>query len=148
MQKLLLIPVLICSISCLDSKKKMETQQRTQIENYLQSYNDFNVPGMLTDLDKDLVFENYSGDELTHVIAGLEAFEQQAIEAKSYFTTRKQVITSWDFEGDQVRINVDYHAILAIDFPNGMKAGDTLDLKGRSVFTFDKGKILKIEDRS
>ena len=140
--------ILLLTTSCLDSKKQMETTQRTQIENYIQSYNAFDIEGMLLDLDENIVFENYSGDELTHSIVGLVAFEQQATEAKSYFASRKQSITSWEFDGELVSITLDYHAVLAIDFPNGMKAGDTLNLKGRSIFTFDAGKIIKIEDRS
>lgn len=103
---------------------------------------------MVLNLNENVVFENYSRDELTHAISGLEAFEQQATEEKSYFTTRKQVITSWNFEGDTVSIDIDYHAVLAIDFPNGMKAGDTLQLKGQSVLTFQDGKITGIVDKS
>lgn len=126
----------------------MEEIQRNQIENYLESYNTFDVDGMLIDLDENIIFENFSGNELTHSITGLEAFRQQAVEATSYFSSRKQVVTEWKFEGDTVTINIDYHAILAIDFPNGMKAGDTLDMKGQSIFTFNEMKIIKIVDRS
>ncbi len=148
MRNLIIIMMVLLIFSCLDSKKKMEEIQRAQIENYLKSYNTFDVEGMLKDLDEAIVFENYSGNERTHSISGVKAFEQQAIEAKSYFSSREQVVSKWSFEGNTVTIDINYHAVLAIDFPNGMKAGDTLDMKGQSVFTFNKTKIIKIVDRS
>jgi hypothetical protein len=37
---------------------------------------------------------------------------------------------------------------LASDLPNGMKAGETLRLNGRSEFTFCDGKIYRIKDVS
>lgn len=145
MRPSIFIANLLLLVSYLDSKKKMETTQRTQIENYIQSYNAFDTEGMLSDLDENIIFENYSADELTHSITGLEAFKQQATEAKSYFSSREQVITSWDFDGNQVNINLEYHAVLAIDFPNGMKAGDTLDLKGQSISHLEKAKSLRLK---
>jgi hypothetical protein len=37
---------------------------------------------------------------------------------------------------------------LAVDFPNGMKAGDVLRLNGRSEYTFRDGRIYQIIDFS
>lgn len=45
-------------------------------------------------------------------------------------------------------IDISYKAILAIDLPNGMQAGDTLELNGKSEFEFDNRKIKKISDYS
>jgi len=39
-------------------------------------------------------------------------------------------------------------ARLAVDLPNGLKIGDTLQLKGKSVFGINEGKISLIEDYS
>lgn len=89
MRSSILLMVLLLTFSCLEPKKKMEEIQRAQIENYIHSYNAFEIAGMLKDLDENIVFENFSGNELTHSITGLEAFRQQAEEAKSYFTSRK-----------------------------------------------------------
>ena len=38
--------------------------------------------------------------------------------------------------------------VLAGDLPNGMKAGEVLRLKGRSVFGFQEGKIYRLTDTS
>ena len=45
-------------------------------------------------------------------------------------------------------IEVAYEGVLASDLPNGMKAGETLRLSGRSEFTFRDGKIYRITDAS
>ncbi|NJO02366.1 MAG: hypothetical protein HC880_12355 [Bacteroidia bacterium] len=47
---------------------------------------------------------------------------------------------------NEVQVAIDYQAILAQDFPNGMKTGDILALKGQSIFTFLDNKIIPIRD--
>ncbi|WP_367584473.1 hypothetical protein [Paenibacillus sp. FJAT-26967] len=43
---------------------------------------------------------------------------------------------------------IDYEGILAVDLPNGLKTGDNIQLKGKSVFRIEEGKISLIEDYS
>jgi hypothetical protein len=45
-------------------------------------------------------------------------------------------------------VAIAYEAELAIDLPNGMKAGDRLSLAGRSEFRFRDGKISHLVDHS
>ena len=118
------------------------------IKNYLQAYNTFDVEGMVNDLDDAVVFENYSDGELTLQLEGKEAFKRQAESAASYFKERQQKVVDWQIEEDVVTIEIDYFAMLNTNFPNGMKAGDTLQLKGKSVFKFRGGKIVLIQDFS
>lgn len=124
------------------------TMKKEQIENYVSSYNTFDVEGMIRDLSPEIVFENISNGELTHQTKGIEAFREQATAAKAYFSSRRQIIRSWKFDEEVVTIDIEYEATLAQDFPNGLKAGDQLKLKGQSVFTFVDGSIVKIQDRS
>ncbi|WP_073318799.1 nuclear transport factor 2 family protein [Aquimarina spongiae] len=126
----------------------MQNEQKRMIENYVNSYNNFDVEGMIRDLDQDIIFENYKGDTLDLKIEGLDGFIKQAESATSFFKERKQTITSWQFDTDLVRITIDYEGILAVDLPNGMKSGDTLQLKGVSEFTFKGNKISSIKDKS
>ena len=120
----------------------MQNEQKQIIENYVNSYNNFDVKGMIRDLDQDIVFENYTGDTLDLEIEGLDGFIKQAESATSFFKERKQTITSWQFDTDLVRITIDYEGILAVDLPNGMKSGDTLQLKG--VFRIYNLKEIKL----
>ena len=124
----------------------MEEQKKLSIAHYLDSYNQFDVPGMLRDLHPDIVFENIADGKVGMRTEGIEAFKKQAESATQFFTERQQDITSWSFEDQLVRIDIDYRAVLATDLPNGMKAGEVLALRGKSEFVFDGDKIIKIRD--
>ncbi|QHT65863.1 nuclear transport factor 2 family protein [Rhodocytophaga rosea] len=121
---------------------------QTIIEQYIQAYNQFDVPGMLTHLHPDIEFRNISNGEVTHSLKGKAAFREQAEQAVRYFSQRKQSIQHINFQPDQAEVLLDYVAVLAIDLPNGMKKGDTLQLKGKSVFRFQYQQIILIEDIS
>lgn len=118
------------------------------IRNYIDAYNNFDTDKMTSNLDENILFENISNNEINMSITGLPAFKEQAEKAKAYFRTRKQTIKSVQQIGDEIEIDVDYQAILGIDFPNGLKKGDELNLKGKSIFTFLENKIIKLTDIS
>ncbi len=145
MKNLSLIIILILTLGC---KSKMEEHQKNMIENYVNSYNEFDIDGMTKNLKETIVFENISNGKVDLRTEGLNQFKKQAESAKQYFTKRKQTVESWKFEGLKVIIGIDYQGILAIDLPNGLKAGDTLKLKGISEFEFEDGKIKSITDKS
>jgi ketosteroid isomerase-like protein len=79
---------------------------------------------------------------------GKEEFRRQAEQATQYFSQREQRVTNWQVAGNQAEVAIDYRAVAAVNFPNGLKAGDTLRLQGKSVFRFADGKIISIEDIS
>jgi hypothetical protein len=51
-------------------------------------------------------------------------------------------------EGGAITIEVTYEGTLAQDLPGGIEAGQEVELKGRSTFDFDDGKIARIVDHS
>ncbi|UZR94191.1 nuclear transport factor 2 family protein [Chondrinema litorale] len=122
--------------------------KKEMIENYIQGYNSFDVKVMLRDLHHDVVFKNIANGEVTLETEGFEAFKNQAEQAKSFFTEREQKIMSFDEKEDYIEIAIDYTGKLAIDLPDGLKIGDTLNLKGKSVFHFKDDKIITIQDIS
>ena len=126
----------------------MMEHQKNTIENYISSYNEFDIEGMTKNLSEDVVFENISNGKVDVRTKGLIEFKKQAESAKQYFIKRKQTVESWQFEDSKVIIEIDYNAVLAIDLPNGLKIGDTLKLKGQSEFEFESGKIKSITDKS
>ena len=123
-------------------------QQKQIVESYVSAYNNFDIEGMTKNLDNGIVFENISNGAVDVRTEGLDAFRKQAKSAKQYFKQRKQTIESWEFRDSTVVVDLDYQAILAIDLPNGLKAGDSISLKGKSEFEFFEGKIKKIVDKS
>jgi hypothetical protein len=118
------------------------------IRNYIKAYNNFNVDQMLADMHENIRFENITNGETNLVTNGLAELKAQAEQAKQFFKEREQTITRFTFDKDQVEINIDYKGVLAIDFPNGLKAGDTIELKGKSIFTFEGNKIIALKDIS
>ncbi|MCT4604285.1 MAG: nuclear transport factor 2 family protein [Marinifilum sp.] len=123
-------------------------QQKDLIENYLKAYNQFDIEGMIANLHEDIVFENFSEGIQNLRTEGIGEFKKQAEEAAKHFSKRHQSIRQWDIQIDKIVVEIKYEAILAIDLPNGMKAGDRLQLKGQSEFVFTDAKISKIVDRS
>lgn len=122
--------------------------RETIITNYIAGYNSFDINKMLADVSHNVVFENISQGETTMRLEGLGAFRQQAEQAKALFTQREQCITSFDHDNNATEIGISYKATLAMDLPNGMKKGDVLELKGKSVFRFADHKITAITDIS
>ncbi len=147
MRQTLLIITLILSFSC-QTENQMKAKQKDIVKNYVASYNNFDVDGMIRDCHQDVIFENTSNGVVDLRTEGLKAFKVQAKSAKQYFKERTQMITSWMHKNTTITIDIDYKAILALDLPNGLKAGDSLELKGQSEFEFLDGKIKKITDKS
>ena len=126
----------------------MKNKQKKRIENYIKSYNDFEIVNMAKDLHEEIVFENISNEKVDLSTEGIEEFKKQAETAKQYFNQRTQTIEFWEFNDNLVTIKIDYKAILNIDLPNGLKKGDTFELKGESQFEFNNDKIIRIRDKS
>ena len=123
-------------------------KRETIITNYIDGYNQFDVDKMVVDFDEEIVCENISNGETNMSLSGLASFKEQAEQAKQYFSSRKQTIKSFLHRDNETEIEIDYYATAAMDFPNGLKKGDELQLKGRSVFTFFGDKIIKLTDIS
>lgn len=122
--------------------------QQQLIESYLEAYNGFDVDGMLRLLHDDVVFRNITSGEVNLTTHGKAEFRAQAGQATQYFSQREQRVTRWQFAATQVEVLIDYVAVAAMDFPNGLKTGDTLQLQGKSVFQFADGQIAAIDDIS
>jgi hypothetical protein len=105
------------------------------IQNYMDGYNAFDVDKMVADFDDRIIFLNIQDGAITLSLEGVEAFRLQAEIAKSYFTTRQQTIRSFTHTNDTTEVALEYKAVLATDFPNGMKQGQELQLNGKSVFS-------------
>jgi len=115
---------------------------------YIEAYNRFDVDGMVANLHDEVVFRNIANGEVNLTTTGKESFRQQAEQAKQYFSQREQHVTDWQLADNRVEVLIDYTGVAAIELPNGLKPGDTLQMQGKSVFQLEGGKILSIEDIS
>lgn len=122
--------------------------KRALIENYVRGYNSFDVEAMLANLHDRIVFRNVAGGETTLELKGIDAFRNQARQAAELFSAREQTIKNFVFGENRCEIEIDYRATFAADLPNGFKKGDRIELRGKSIFRFEDGKISEIEDIS
>jgi hypothetical protein len=118
------------------------------IKKYIDGYNKFDIDKMVADFDDDIVFENIQNGEKNMSLTGLTAFRQQAEKATTYFTERTQTIKSFKHFDNSIEIEIDYNAVLAMDFPSGLKKGQELNLSGKSIFVFAGDRIIKLTDIS
>ncbi|WP_343704874.1 nuclear transport factor 2 family protein [Flavobacterium sp.] len=124
------------------------TEREKIIQNYIEGYNQFDIDKMVADFDESIVFENIQNGETNMILNGIKEFIAQAEKTKEYFSERKQTITSLRQDEITAIVDIDYYAVLAIDFPNGLKAGQGLNMKGKSIFQFLDDKIIKLTDMS
>lgn len=125
-----------------------DDEKRSIIERYLNAYNAFDIDVMMSVIHPDIEFKNVSSGEVNATASGANEFRKLAEQSKGLFSMRNQTITSFETKDDQAFIDVAYEGVLASDLPNGMKAGQTLRLNGRSEFSFRDGKIYRIADIS
>jgi ketosteroid isomerase-like protein len=122
--------------------------QTQTIERYLAAYNAFDVAGMLALLSANVRFENFSGGQLTAAANGVGEFGRLAEQSTSMFSEREQRITSAEQVDGAIVIGVAYRARLAVDIPDGPRAGTVFNLQGQTEFRFDGALIASIVDRS
>ncbi|KER10126.1 MAG: hypothetical protein HY22_07650 [[Candidatus Thermochlorobacteriaceae] bacterium GBChlB] len=115
-------------------------------ERYIDAYNRFDIDSMLAELHERVVFRNCSNDELTCQTEGKAAFRAQAEQAKALFKTREQKILSATERDGKLRIEIRYTGILGSDLPNGWKADQRIEMSGYSIFGFEDGKIISLDD--
>ena len=126
----------------------LDSEKIRLVEAYVCRYNAFDVSGMLALLDDDVVFENESNGEITARSDGKAEFESLASESVKIFSVRQQVVTAIEMSERAATVSIDYTGTLAIDLPNGLRAGQILELKGQTYFEFQNGKISHIKDVS
>lgn len=123
-------------------------KKRAIIEKFLEAYNNFDIGHMMELVHPDILFRNISDGKVDASAAGAGEFRALAEQSKQLFSAREQLITKFEPTESGASVEIDYTGILAADLPNGMKAGDTVRLTGRSEFSFRDGKIFRLTDYS
>ena len=123
------------------------------IKQYITAYNRMDVPGMVAPLHDIIVFENVSNTNGITATSGKADFETLARQSLGVFRSRRQTIRSLTLGERTAAVEIEYEAVLNIDLPGGqnaepLKAGETMQLRGVTVFAFSDGKIARISDYS
>ncbi|GAB2573442.1 nuclear transport factor 2 family protein [Spirosoma areae] len=121
---------------------------RELIDQYITAYNRMDVPAMMALLHEVILFENVSNTAGTTITSGRAEFERLARQSLPIFRSRRQTIRSVTLGERTAAVEIDYEGVLASDLPNGLKAGETLALRGVTIFAFSDGKISRISDYS
>jgi hypothetical protein len=126
----------------------MQTSKIEIVKKFIEAYNSLNVEKMITYLHPEIEFKNISnGEENVHT-QGINEFRELANKSLEIFREREQKIISYAELKDTVNVEINYHAILAIDLPNGLKSGDNFDMKGKSIYVFKNDLISLLIDES
>ncbi len=123
------------------------------IRQYIAAYNRMDVPGMVALLHEVVVFENVSSVNGITATSGKADFETLARQSLGTFRSREQRIRSLTLGERTAAVEIDHEAVLNIDLPTGpsaepLKAGQTMQIRGVTVFAFSDGKIARISDYS
>ena len=118
------------------------------ISDYIASYNSFDIAGMMACMADDVHFVNRTGNEISVEAHGIEEFQRLAEQGIAIFQYRKQTISNIIACNGHVTLDIDYVAKVAADLPNGWRTGQTVQLRGVSIFTLKDGKIVDLVDMS
>ena len=127
---------------------EMQKEYIDRIHHYVDSYNRFDIEGMMEQLHPDVVFRNYLNGALSLETRGASEFRAQAEAAAEMFSQRNQTLKAVSAQHATLVAEIDYVGTVSKDLPNGLKAGEKIELSGVSEFTFLDGKIASIVDRS
>lgn len=116
------------------------------IVKYITAYNDFDIDGMMSCFSDDCIFTAIAGGRQIKLCKNAKEFRQTAEQTAGFFQERKQTPASFIIDGANAAVEIRYAATIKVDLPNGLKAGQKLELVGVSVFTFKKDKIFKLTD--
>lgn len=126
----------------------IRSETKEIIADYVEAYNSFDVMRMIKLLSGDILFRNISNGEVDTETHGINEFKELAEKSTQMFSSRRQTILDWSALDDKIEVTIDYEGILAVDLANGLKMGDRIHLKGKSIFKIEEEKITLIEDYS
>lgn len=118
------------------------------VETYVDSYNRMDVDGVVACVTEDVMFENISNAGGSMQLKGVAAFQQVAEASMAAFTYRRQRIRQLIVSGDRAAAEIQFQGVAALDLPNGIKQGQSVDIKGATFFEMSDGKLSRIADYS
>ncbi len=123
---------------------------KSLIERYVASYNSMDIDGMLACVDEHVVFENISNAGNSMRLQGKEALGEIAGLGAQAFSYRRQNLVKLicDDEEQSAAAEVEFRGIAALDLPNGTKKGESVEVRGMSIFEMEDGLLTRIADYS
>ena len=119
---------------------------REVVRKYISAYNDFDIDTMMECFSDECKFTSMVSGNHTITAEGKHQLRELAAQSAAYFLERTQNVTNWIFSDNQAAIEVEYKSMLKRDLPNGLKAGEELNIRGVSIFRFENDKIIELTD--
>lgn len=121
---------------------------RALIDRYIDAYNRIDVDAMLVTMHNEVIFENYTAGVLSVRTVGAYELRHLAESSKYLFSARRQTITSYREVDGVAHAQIHFEGTFAIDLPNGVRAGQSIALDGRSEYRERDGLLIYIADFS
>ncbi len=118
------------------------------ITKYIACYNARDIEGMIEFVTDDVVFENISNAGNSMRLEGREAMREVAELSGNAFSYRRQRIVSLIAHEGKAAAEIEFEGKAAVDLPNGVKAGETIKVRGASFFEFRGNLMCRIADYS
>ena len=118
------------------------------IRRYIASSNDRNIDGMLACVTDDVVFENISNAGQSMRLDGKVMMRQVAEVSGNAFSYRRQRLTNLVTGTSTAAAEIEFEGRAAVDLPNGIRAGETVRVRGASFFEFRGPLLCRIADYS
>ena len=118
------------------------------IERYIACYNARDIDGMLACVTEDVIFENISNTGQSMRLEGKPAMGQVAELSCNAFSYRRQRVINLLHADGRAAAEVEFEGKAAVDLPNGVKAGETMKLRGASFFELRGNLLSRIADYS
>lgn len=121
---------------------------RALVDRYIDAYNRMDVAAMLATMQDEVVFENYTAGVLALRTIGIAELRHLAESSRHLFSMRRQTIIAWREADGCGYASIHFEGSFAVDLPNGVRAGQSIALEGRSEFHQHDGKLIYIADYS
>ena len=118
------------------------------IRRYIASYNDRDIDAMLACVTDDVVFENISNAGQSMRLDGKVMMRQVAEVSGNAFSYRRQRLTNLVTGTSTAAAEIEFEGRAAVDLPNGIRAGETVRVRGASFFEFRGPLLCRIADYS
>ena len=112
------------------------------IRKYIAAYNERDIDAMLTHVTEDVVFENISNTGQSMRLEGKEMMRQVA------FSYRRQRLINLVSGAGKAAAEIEFEGRAAVDLPTGVKAGQSVKVRGASFFEFRGPLLCRIADYS
>tara|TARA_R110000787_G_scaffold44093_12_gene108054 strand:- start:9395 stop:9766 length:372 start_codon:yes stop_codon:yes gene_type:complete len=118
------------------------------IARYIASYNARDIDGMIDCVTDDVVFENISNSGQSMRLDGKDMMRQVADLSGNAFSYRRQRLVNVVTGAGKAAAEIEFEGKAAVDLPNGVRAGETVKIRGASFFEFRGNLLCRIADYS